>query len=175
MKALANAGHEVTVVSPFPVKEPIKNYHDVYVDNFGMDVNMFETEDWTPMQMMMVLSGLGEFYSNSTLNSPNMQELMKSGKKFDAVIVEVFWAEALYGLGAHFNAPLIALSTFSTSKWTNDLTKAPMEYAYVPHNFIKFTEDMNFYQRAWNTLVSQFENLFMEFVHYKRQVGIELF
>lgn len=28
MKALAEAGHEVTVVSHFPVKEPIENYKD---------------------------------------------------------------------------------------------------------------------------------------------------
>lgn len=28
MKALANAGHEVTVVSHFPSKEPIENYRD---------------------------------------------------------------------------------------------------------------------------------------------------
>lgn len=97
MKALANAGHEVTVASPFPLKEPINNYHDVFVDNFDMEVNMFESENWSPMQMMSVLSGLGQFLSNSTLNSPNMQQLMSSGKRFDAVIVEVFWVEALYG------------------------------------------------------------------------------
>lgn len=97
MKALADAGHEVTVVSFFPTKEPIKNYHDIFVDNAGMDLNMFETENWSPMQLMKILSEQGEFLSNATLNNPNMQKLMKSGKKFDVVIVEVFWIEALYG------------------------------------------------------------------------------
>lgn len=28
MKALAEAGHDVTVVSHFPIKEPIENYRD---------------------------------------------------------------------------------------------------------------------------------------------------
>ena len=74
------------------------------------------------------------------------------------------------GLGAYFNCPVIALSTFSTSKWTNDLTKAPNEYSYVAHNFIKFSENMNFYERTLNTLTSQYENIFMEMVHYERQV-----
>lgn len=46
-----------------------------------------------------------------------------------------------------------------------------MEYSYVPHNFIKFDEDMSFYERTLNTIVSQFENVFMEFVHYERQVS----
>lgn len=74
------------------------------------------------------------------------------------------------GLGAHFNCPVIAVSTFSTSKWTNDLTKTPMEYSYVAHNFIKLSENMNFYERTLNTLTSQYENIFMEMVHYERQV-----
>jgi hypothetical protein len=75
------------------------------------------------------------------------------------------------GFGAHFNCPVIALSTFSTSKWTNDLTRVPMEYSYVAHNFIKLSESMNFYERTLNTLSSQYENIFMEMVHYERQVS----
>lgn len=33
MKALADAGHEVYVISPFPLKNPIPNYHEIYVEN----------------------------------------------------------------------------------------------------------------------------------------------
>lgn len=143
--------------------------------------------------MINALSELGEFLSNSTLSHPNVQSLMKNEKHFDAVIVEVFWVEALYGksdvkfsgksldkfhviagFGAHFDCPVIALSTFSTSKWTNDLTKTPMEYSYVAHNFMKMTEHMNFYERMLNTLTSQYENIFMELVHYERQVSQQL-
>lgn len=29
MKGLAERGHDVTVISPFPQKEPIKNFHDI--------------------------------------------------------------------------------------------------------------------------------------------------
>lgn len=98
IKSLANAGHDVWVVSPFPIKEPIENYHDVVVKNEGPAPDLFESENWSSIQMMSVLSNLGEFLANSTLNDPNMQTLMQSGQKFDAVIVEVFWVEALYGL-----------------------------------------------------------------------------
>lgn len=31
MKGLAAAGHEVTVISPFPQSKPIPNYRDVHV------------------------------------------------------------------------------------------------------------------------------------------------
>lgn len=29
IKSLHNAGHEVTVISPYPLKKPIKNYRDI--------------------------------------------------------------------------------------------------------------------------------------------------
>lgn len=184
---------------------------------------MFQTKDWSAIKMINFLSSMGEFLANSTLSHPNVQNLMKYEKNFDAVVVEVFWTEALYGeilwralcvnensfksfldwkhnsqhlrtepnlrnscedsihlfcvtlgLGAHFNCPVIALSTFSTSKWTNDLTKAPMEHSYVAHNFIKFSENMNFYERTLNVVTSQYENIFMEMVHYERQVRWQL-
>lgn len=97
MKSLANAGHDVHVASPFPVKTPIKNYHDVKLEHEGPMPDLFESEDWSAIQMMGVLSDLGAFLANSTLNNPSMKNLMNSGKKFDAVIIEVFWVEALYG------------------------------------------------------------------------------
>lgn len=31
LRGLTNAGHEVTVVSPFPLDKPMENYHDVPV------------------------------------------------------------------------------------------------------------------------------------------------
>lgn len=132
--------------------------------------NMFIREEYPPQKHMALLSELGEFISNFTLSHPNVKALLKREKHFDAIIVEVFFFEALYGLAAHYNCPLIGSSTFSTSKWTNDLTKAPMEYAYVPHNFVKLSENMNFWQRTYNMLICQYENIFMEFFHYKRQV-----
>lgn len=117
MKTLARAGHDVHVISPFPLREPIANYHDIIVEN-GSDgtqlklvgnfllsndqlsdesVNMFESEDWSAIQLINVLSNVGEFLANSTLSHPNVKDLMKYEKNFDAVIVEVFWVEALYG------------------------------------------------------------------------------
>lgn len=33
MKGLANEGHQVTVVSPFKLNAPIKNYNEVFLEN----------------------------------------------------------------------------------------------------------------------------------------------
>lgn len=33
IKSLLDVGHEVTVISPYPQKKPVKNYHDVDVSS----------------------------------------------------------------------------------------------------------------------------------------------
>ena len=109
--------------------------------------------------------------ANFTLSHPNLQNIMNKKIKFDAVIVELFGVEALFGLGSHLNCPVITLATFGSSKWTNDLTLTPTPYSYVPHNFVKYSEKMNFIERTTNMLVMQYESIFMEFVHYGRQVS----
>lgn len=40
MKTLARAGHDVYVISPFPMKEPIENYHDIIMRN-GLEGNSY--------------------------------------------------------------------------------------------------------------------------------------
>lgn len=67
--------------------------------NYSSDdaVNMFTTEEWSALQMINFLTDIGESLANSTLSHPNVQNLMKHETSFDAVVVEVFWVEALYG------------------------------------------------------------------------------
>lgn len=174
MKTLANAGHDVHVISPFPVKSPIINYHDIHIE-YPADaalIDMFETRYWPGHKLINMLTQSGDEMSNFTLSHPNVQKLLNSGEKFDAVIVEIFWVEALYGLANHFNCPLIGLSTFSSSLWTNDLTQVPMDVSYVPHNFAKLSENMNFLERTYNMLTTQYETLYRALVHYRRQVKL---
>lgn len=59
--------------------------------------NLFESEDWSAFKMINFLSNVGEFLANSTLSHPNVKNLLKYERDFDAVVAEVFWVEALYG------------------------------------------------------------------------------
>jgi glucuronosyltransferase len=160
------------MISSFPLKNPIENYSDIvlkYPANSG-EIDFFSFREFSGYQMVQNLTELGDLTASFAMNQPAVQKLLKSDEKFDAVIVEVFWLEALYGFGAHFNCPVIGTALFSTSIWTNDLTLLPMEYSYVPHHFSRLTEKMNFFQRIQNLLTSQYENAYRAVVHYKIQV-----
>ncbi|CAO1424196.1 unnamed protein product [Diamesa tonsa] len=170
MKTLAKAGHSVTVISAFPLRTPMENYRDVSfkVDVVSSGMNMFESQDWSAIKMMSFVSTNGAKRVNLILSQPNVQELLKV-EKFDAVVIELFWLEALMGLGAHFDCPVIGLSMLSTSKWTNDLTQNPSPASYVPNNLLEFTDNMNFWQRTKNMVISCVEIFFMECFHYPTQ------
>lgn len=89
---------------------------------------------------------------------------------FDLVIVEIFCAEAVLGFGQHFNAPVIGVSTFGASKWTNDLVGTPAPLSYVPHAFSTLSDKMTLLDRAINTVTTIYENVLMNILHHPAQV-----
>lgn len=64
---------------------------------------------------------MGIELTKTVLDEPQVQKLMASNIKFDAVICEVFLSEALFGLSEHFKAPLIGLGTFGAISWNTDM------------------------------------------------------
>lgn len=164
------------MISAFPLETPIENYHDIVIEYppDSVEIDFFALGRLSGFGMVQNLTEVGDIVASYTLNQPSVQTLLKSDEKFDAVIVEIFWVEALYGFGAHFNCPVIGTALFASSIWTNDITLVPMEYSYVPHHFSGLTEKMNFIQRIQNFVISQYENIYRAVVHYKLQVSLKI-
>lgn len=101
-----------------------------------------------------------------TLQHPNVQKLMNSGEKFDAVVVEQFLNEALKGLAPHFEAPLIIFSSVGANNWVNPLVGNPSPPSYVSDMNYNFPSDMTFLQRLQNTLMIQVGALMNYFYVY---------
>jgi hypothetical protein len=174
MKGLAKAGHEVTVVSAFPNKGPIDNYTFIDVSEIleAMKSKMSSLLDMPDLGILEIISDIydmGIFITNHTMNNPKVKTLIASDQKFDVIIVEIFLSEALIGFGHHFKAPVIGISTFGASKWTNDLVGTPSPLSYIPHPFLSFTDQMNFVQRLGNTMMNLFETIYMNLFYYPHQ------
>jgi len=108
-KALAARGHELVVVSPFPLKQSVPNYIDIDVmDTIGDTMKRKGPESLFKMGQMRIHEisfmswGMGLGISEGLLNSPQMKRILDDKRGFDLVIVEVFVNEALYGLAYHF-------------------------------------------------------------------------
>ncbi|CAO1423153.1 unnamed protein product [Diamesa serratosioi] len=174
--ALAKNGHEVTYISPFPMENPPKNYRDIPLTNKKLveifQAEMDNTNDDNVWEIVTKIYAMGVTLTNFTVQHPKFQQLIASKQQFDVIILEVFMTEALLGLGHVFNAPVIGVSTFGASKWTNDLVGSPTPLSYVPHPFLSFTDKMSFVERTGNIMMSLFESIYMATAYDPQQKQI---
>ncbi|CAO1437944.1 unnamed protein product [Diamesa hyperborea] len=172
LNSLLDAGHQITMVSPFPRSVKTANWRDISLEAEDTLFNAFEFGSLNPVEIMLTLYGMGAMTSNATLAHPGVQEIMYSGEKFDAVVVEVFNNDAIFGLAQHFDCPLIGVTTFGANKWANEMTGNQSPYSYVPHPLLSFTDKMSFKERMINTLMSVIENIAFELIYIPGQTKI---
>lgn len=115
---------------------------------------------------------LSQTITNVTMATPGFQALLKSNEKFDAIVMEVFLNEAMLGLGHRFKAPIIGVSTFGSSKWTNEMVGTPAPLSWVPNPFLAFTDRMTFTQRLGNTIAAIFDTAYFNFFYWPMQTKI---
>ncbi|GLH05010.1 UDP-glucuronosyltransferase 1-1 [Gryllus bimaculatus] len=114
IEELTKRGHEVTVVSAFPRKQPLANYTEIIVPDTlhakEKGFNVFEMGDTYFLPMIFFFFLMGSESCERLLQDPNMQKLIHSKEmKFDLVIYEPFFTECTYGLIHKFNAPSIQI------------------------------------------------------------------
>ncbi|EDS33967.1 UDP-glucuronosyltransferase 2B15 [Culex quinquefasciatus] len=147
----------VTDVSPFKLPNAPTNYRHVELETdkelFNNMVNkLFNNHNVNPIQKMITLYTEVNYFSNSTLSSPNVQKLLHSGEKFDLLILEIFLDHALLGIADHFGCPVIGMTTHGVLDWINVLVGTPQPLSYVPHVHLGLTDRMNFWQRFGNVM-----------------------
>ncbi|XP_017774703.1 PREDICTED: UDP-glucuronosyltransferase 2C1-like [Nicrophorus vespilloides] len=173
LKELAARGHEVTMISPFPLDKPLKNYKDVHMSRvmewkYGIMKEMGDPE-------LGVVRKLLTFYGNlpqavkMIYEEPELNELLKSGEKFDVAINMMGYTEAILGIGHLLNATNIGFSIMGGMPVYNYHSGIPSPYAYVPNTFYIYNDKMNFLQRVMNTIVSLTFNMLVHFSHYPKQ------
>ncbi|XP_023293682.2 UDP-glycosyltransferase UGT5-like [Lucilia cuprina] len=177
MKALAQKGHEVYVISPFPQKKPIKNYHDVPLELMMKKMNeltstLLDSNDRSVVENVINYFDMGLDLTEIVLKDNNVQQLMASNHTFDAVICEVFLSEALFGFSEHFKAPLIGLGTFGAISWNTDMVGSPSPPSYIPSAMLKFTDHMTLTERVGNLAFVTFERLFLDYHYLPRQAAL---
>ncbi|XP_017039761.1 UDP-glycosyltransferase UGT5 [Drosophila ficusphila] len=115
IEALAERGHQLTVIHAFKHCKPVGNETYIRISDNNNVFAEFEefmvyatTNKWEEMNSMariMINAGL------NVLNNAEVRALMKSNTTFDAVVVEAGFTDVLFGLGELFNATLIGIST----------------------------------------------------------------
>ncbi|KAJ9601565.1 hypothetical protein L9F63_000308, partial [Diploptera punctata] len=183
VKELANRGHDVTVVSAFPEKNPLPNYRDIAIKKYSFEeiVNMTQNNDdnsqkFDPFEMkassyffkIMMLQFFGSKMCNVMLQEEPIQNLMKSKEHFDLIFLESFFTDCFLGFAHVFKAPVVQISTYAGNEELGDLVGNPCPYAYVPNPFQDYNHKMNFEERLFNTFGYLFQKLTRKYFVYQQ-------
>lgn len=155
LKNLAQRGHEVTMVSAFPLSQPVKNYRDVYVpieDAFGpVMAGFMQGGSRNMFKMMPIVMKASLDNSNYTINSPQFQKLVKE-EQFDVAILGFFMNDFITGVRSWLNCPTIMYFSAGFNSLAN-LVGNPTEISAAPHLLLGNKNPMSFFDRVKNTLV----------------------
>lgn len=93
---------------------------------------------------------MGYDVARIALESKNFRDLIKSEEKYDVIIMEYFYNEVYVGLGYHFKAPVVILSSMASSPLTNYFVANPDSISFAPNILTPIVGKMNFWQRLEN-------------------------
>ncbi|KAK9881060.1 hypothetical protein WA026_014405 [Henosepilachna vigintioctopunctata] len=156
MKILAERGHDVTVVSPIGEKNAPENYRDVVLPEVFEAAKRFMKNYFEykvhPYVQTYVIGTVSFSLLNCTLSHPKLQQLIKT-EKFDLVILQQFYGDALTYIPYVLDIPYLFYSPMGASYITNPSIGNPTFPSYVPDLFLRYTTDMSFFQRLDNTII----------------------
>lgn len=105
LKALAEKGHELTVVSNFPQKSPPPRYKDILLnagEELDAELGMLSGYRYERHLTIFMLAWMGRASCENGLFGSDFQKLVKSDEKFDLMLVEMFNTDCYLGLAHKF-------------------------------------------------------------------------
>lgn len=162
--ALAEAGHEVTVISSVPNMFKKAKYNFMHVEGAMFDSNFAQEMLNKPASIYRKFNGIISHVidmANDTLNQPKILDFLHNHKAgdFDAVILGYFMNDFMLGFGAHFQCPIILSFMVQPIFPINKMIGNPLEASYVPTLYSGYKQPMDFVSRVKNFLANGFEQL----------------
>ncbi|XP_034472230.1 uncharacterized protein LOC117779980 [Drosophila innubila] len=157
MHSLAEAGHDVSVVSHFPTKNPPIRYKDFPLSGMdkltnSVDLKFFEKRSfYNHFLEFFLLHEWGKQSCNLTLRSEALQTILKrKAGYFDVIVMEQFNSDCMMGVAYHLQAPVVALSSCAMMPWHYERMGAPIIPSHIPALFLGQSQDMDLGGRLAN-------------------------
>ncbi|XP_046812073.1 UDP-glucosyltransferase 2-like, partial [Lucilia cuprina] len=161
---LAEAGHEVTVISTVPNLYKRAKYNFIHVQGAMYDEKFANKMVNKPapayVKFYNVMSSVMTM-ANTTINHPTMQDFLQHHKAgdFDLVILGYFMNDFFLGIGAHFQCPVIVSFMVQPIFPINNMIANPLEASYVQTIFSGVRQPMDFWSRVKNLLSVAIEEI----------------
>ncbi|XP_032791501.2 LOW QUALITY PROTEIN: UDP-glycosyltransferase UGT5 [Daphnia magna] len=161
VEALAEKGHQVTVVTPFSPENQKPNVKEIVLKkNALMEIDT----DWFEIQKQNILkvftwtitvfrTTMKDGY-DILMSNEEFQEVLRS-RDVDLVIVDAILNDFVLPIIDHINVPFIFYCPASGVPWVMDMLNVPQEYASVPVGMGDYGSQMTFMQRMGNFLSTE--------------------
>lgn len=173
MLALAERGHQVTVISPDPEKEPVANHTDIVIEKAyerikesSFNYELMSTQ--TSIENALIWFHWGQDACEFAMASNGAKKLMAlQGKEiFDLIIIDLTLEECFLGFVPLFgNPPVIAITAFVSPPWYSTIVGNPQILSYTSSYMLPFTDHMTFLQRMINFMLHNFILYYRTFHH----------
>nr|XP_018917928.1 PREDICTED: UDP-glucuronosyltransferase 2B31-like [Bemisia tabaci] len=178
--ALANRGHNVTVVSPFSPKNQTDNFRHYFLlaeifqqgnkDDLlreFLEQRRLNTPFLYELREINLGKTMGDIIIPQVLESQVFQDLVHGDNKFDLIFTEAFmWQEALVILGHLFKAPVVTYCSYGYAPAILRHTGLTNSVAYLPLRHFPYVGQMSFLQRMENALTIYAQMLYDEYWYY---------
>lgn len=146
---LLDRGHTILAITNFPDSERANLSH-INIAGFKPH-SKFENHENTMMKVTARLTG-NVFKYAAILDIPQVASLLRSGRKFDLVIVEYFTTTALFApIATVVNAPIIGICPMMTLPWMDEVMgQRSTVIPYVPNVSNNPTSIQSFVNRLTN-------------------------
>ncbi|XP_063832458.1 UDP-glucosyltransferase 2-like [Ostrinia nubilalis] len=157
VKHLVKAGHEITYITPMPIKNPPTGLRQIDVSSnkeifevmshvLSFEMVLKKEIDLTDMRSLVRIV---YDIANQTLWNDNVQKLMHDpNEEFDLVIAEWLYTELYCGFAAVFNCPFIWSSSMDPHGLVLELIDEPPNPAYTTNHVSSFEAPFTFSQRV---------------------------
>ncbi|XP_055531270.1 UDP-glucosyltransferase 2-like [Wyeomyia smithii] len=161
MEALMDRGHNVTVISQDGDKSRTNLTYlileKVYSSMQEMEVNYVEMSKESSLRTVFNFLDYSVSLCDAMLTSQGLAVLEQypDDFKFDLVVYDFGCGPCLLSLLHKFNyPPLLSLTAFNNPPFSVDIVGGHKHFAYTPYFALNYNSKMNFWQRAYNTLLS---------------------
>lgn len=156
MLGLAEAEHNVTVVSHFRNKNPHSNYKELIIGgqsnltNF-VDLQWFSSRhSFDHFLSFLSIHEWGRESCQIAVDSSAIKTVFEMNDEFDVVLVEQFNSDCMMGVAWKLKAPVIGLSSSVILPFYYRRLGIPLDASYVPISFLGYSDKMSFSQRITN-------------------------
>lgn len=187
-EALAQKGHNVTVLNHYPRADRMKNYRDIQIagkDAFmRLDIssmldlkNIKAKSRLVTYLQLFILEKLTETQCEIGFSSEAVQNFLKENNHFDLAITEYFNSDCFLTIAKKFDIPVVRVHSCTLMPWSNERYGNPDNPSYVPNNFLPFSDKMNFLQRVENLLLTVFQSVYFNYfvINTDKKVSMKYF